>query len=812
MLKNYMLVAYRNFVKQPVYSAINILGLAIGVACSFLILLFVWNEISYDKYHPDSDRLYRITQTYINESGENDDAGTPFPMARALLLEYPDLIEESVRFINLQTESLSIANSETQEYVREEHFFFTDAGMFHLFDISLLRGNPETALTDPNTVVISESAADKYFKGEDPIGKNIRFEGRFNLTVTGVMQDWPKNSHFRADVLASFESLSNYWRNYDEITAGWRWNPNWTYVKLSPDTDPETLEELLVQFSEKYYTTDAIGENESVIIHLQPLTDIWLKSGLDSEIEPTSNILYVYLFSAIAILIIVIAAINFTNLSTARAIQRSREVGLRKTLGAEKRMLKFQFLSESILYTTISVLSGFVLAYLILPFFNQILGKSIEFSQFDPAWLALAVLLFIMITGVLSGLYPAFVLSSFNPVDSLRSATPNMGNMGLLRRGLVTFQFAITALLFIGTAVIFLQYDYIKDKNLGYDTEQIVILPTSNTWVLYDLDIYLDRLREHPLIERATGSRAIMGSEKYSMYLVKAEGQSDREKSVSKIIVTHDFLKTLGIQLVAGRDFSEQFSTDTDDALLVNKAAVDFFEWGSIEDAIGKYIDILDYRKRVVGVTEDFHYSYLKREIDPLIIELPTTLNSTLVNINYIKVQLNPGNHEPVIDYMRENWDDLDSAHPFEYFFYDDYMNTVYETEEQMSQIVSILSVLGIIIASMGLFGLASYSINKRSREIGIRKAMGATAPNIFLLLSGDYLKMILIANIIALPAGYFLADTWLQEFPYRIDLISIIPWVFLITLIALILISLISISSQSIRAAVMDPVNILKR
>ena len=812
MLKNYILVAYRNFVKQPVYSAINILGLAIGVACSFLILLFVWNEISYDTYHEDADRLYRIVQTYVNESGENDDTGTPFPMARTLLFEYPDLIEESVRFSNLKTESLSIANSETQEYVREERFFFVDAGVFNLFEIDLLRGNPETALTDPNTVVISESAADKYFNGEDPVGKNIRFEGRFNLTVTGVMQDWPKNSHFRADVLTSFESLSNYWRNYDEITDGWRWNPNWTYVKLSPEADPEILEELLVQFSEKYYTADAIGENESVIIHLQPLTDIWLKSGLDGEIEPTSNILYVYLFSAIAILIIVIAAINFTNLSTARAIQRAREVGLRKTLGAEKRMLKFQFLSESLLYTIVSVLTGFGLAYLTLPYFNQVLGKTIEFSQFDTGWLVLSVLLFIVVIGLLSGLYPAFVLSSFNPVDSLRSATPNMGNTGLLRKGLVTFQFAITALLFIGTAVIFLQYDYIKDKNLGYDTGQIVILPSSNTWVLYDLDIYLDRLREHPGIKNATGSRAIMGSEKYSMYLVKAEGQTDREQSVSKIIVTHDFLKTLGIELVAGRDFSEEFSTDTEDAFLINEAAVEFFEWGSPEESLGNFIEIMDHRKRVIGVTEDFHYSYLKRKIDPLIIELPTSLNSTLVNINYIKVQLNPGNPEPAIDYMQEHWEDLDSAHPFEYFYYDDYMNSVYETEQQMSEIVSILSILGIIIACMGLFGLASYSINKRSREIGIRKAMGATAPGIFMLLSKDYLKMILLANIVALPAGYFLADIWLQEFPYRIDLVSIIPWVFVISLIALILISLISISTQSIRAAVMDPVNVLKR
>jgi len=811
MLKNYILVAYRNFVKQPVYSALNIFGLAIGVACSFLILLFVWNELSYDKYHSEADRVYRITQTYINESGENDDSGTPFPMARTLLLEYPNIVEEAVRFSNLQTESFSIANSETEEYIREERFFFVDGGVFNVFDIDLIRGNPETALMAPNTVVLSESAADKYFKDEDPIGKKIRFEGRFNLTVTGIMQDWPHNSHFRGDVLASFESLSNFWKNYDEITAGWRWNPNWTYIKLRPDANPENLEELLEQFSEKYYTTDAIGENESVTIHLQPLADIWLQSNLDSEIEPTSDILYIYLFSAIAILIIVIAAINFTNLSTAHAIQRAREVGLRKTLGAEKRMLKIQFLSESILYTSVSVLTGLVLAYLILPYFNQIVGKSIEIAQFDTGWLAVSAFVFILVIGILAGLYPAFVLSSFNPV-SLHSSGPNMGNTGLLRKSLVTFQFAITALLFIGTAVIFLQYDYIKDKNLGYDTGQIVILPTSNTWVLYDLDIYLDRLREHPGINSVTGTRAIMGSERYSNYLVSAEGHSDRELSISKIIVTHDFLNTLGIELVAGRNFSREFSTDPNDAILINESAVDFFEWGNPEEALGKYIDILEYRKRVIGVTKDFHYSYLKREIDPLIIELPISLNSTLVNINYIKVQLNSGNPEPVIDYMSEHWNVLDSAHPFEYFFYDDYMNSVYEKEQQMSKIISILSILGIIIACMGLFGLASYSINKRSREIGIRKAMGATAPNIFVLLTKDYLKLIVYANIIALPVGYFLANNWLQEFPYRIDLLSVIPWVFVISILALIVISMVSISSHSIRAAIMEPVKILKR
>jgi len=807
-----MLVAFRNFKQKPAYSLINIFGLATGVACSFLIFLFVWNEISYDKYHDDADRIYRITQTFIMETSENLEAGTPFPMAEAILAEYPDMIEAAVRFNNLQTETSSMANRETKEYIREENFFFVDGSVFNVFDIEFLRGNPETALQEPNTVVLSETAAKKYFKDEDPMGKSIMFEGRFAITVTGIMKDWPKNSHFRADVLASFESLASLWQNYDEITSRWRWNPNWTYIKLAPGADPAQLEALFPGFTEKYYTTDAIGENESVYMHLQPLEDIWLFSEANGEIEATGNFGYVVLFSVISILIIIIAAINFTNLSTAKAIQRAREVGLRKTLGADKSTLRFQFMAESFLYTLLSVFIGILIAYMILPVFNHLLDKSIQVQDFNLFVILSGILLIIVIVGFLSGLYPAFILSSFNPVESLRAAMPNPGGTGLFRKILVTFQFSVSALLLISTALIYLQYNHIKYKDPGYNTEQTVILPTNNTWVLYDLDIYLDRLREHPDIISASGSRAIMGSERYSQYLVSPEGFDDRELSISKIIVTHDFIETLGINLIAGRNFSEEFKTDKDEAILVNESTIDFLGWGSPEETLGKYMDYLGFRKRVIGVTEDFHYTHLKREIDPLIMELPPSLNSTLVNINFIKVKLRPGSPEPALAHMKEHWDKLDSAHPFEYFFYDDYIDTVYRAEQKMSEVVSILSALAIVVACMGLFGLASYSVHKRQREIGIRKAMGASAPSVFFLLSKDFLKLILMAAFIAFPVSVYLANQWLQNFPYKIELLSVLMWVFPAVLLLLTLISLMSIGAQSVRAALMAPVEVLKR
>ncbi|MGF1669999.1 MAG: FtsX-like permease family protein, partial [Balneolaceae bacterium] len=504
--------------------------------------------------------------------------------------------------------------------------------------------------------------------------------------------------------------------------------------------------------------------------------------------------------------------INFTNLSTAGAIQRAREVGLRKTLGANLNMLRVQFLTESFLYTIIAVALGVALAIFALPLFNQILDKSIELFQFGAGWLIASILFIIIVTGFISGLYPAFVLSSYNPADSLRSASPKLGHTGFLRKSLVTFQFAITALLLIGTAIIYLQYNHIKEKNLGYNTEQIVILPSSNTWVLYDLDIYIDRLKQHPSVLNVSGSKSIMGSDQYSKYLITAEDNSDRELSMSKLIVTHEFIQTLGIELIAGRNFSEEFATDNEQALLVNRAAVEFLGWGSPADALGKFIDILGHRKRVVGVTEDFHYTFLKREIEPLIIELPLSLNATLVNINFIKVKLNPGNPESAISYMKEHWDDLDPAHPFEYYFYDEFKDSVYKTEQRMSEVVSILAILGIFVACMGLFGLASYSVYRRKREIGIRKAMGATAPGLFIMLSKDYLKLIVIANVIALPAAYYIGTNWLQNFPYRIDLLSVIPFIFVASLFVLLCISLLSISSQSIKAAVLDPVESLNR
>ncbi len=812
MFKNYMLVAFRNFRQKPLYSLINIFGLATGVACSFLIFLFVWNEISYDQYHQEADRIYRITQTYMMETSENLEAGTPFPLADALLAEYPDMIEAAARFNNLQTETSSMANRETKEYIREENFFFVDGSVFEVFDIPLVRGNPKTALQEPNTVVLSESAAKKYFKDEDPIGESIMFEGRFAITVTGIMKDWPKNSHFRADVLASFESLASLWRNYDQLAARWRWNPNWTYVKLAPGVVPAQLEALFPQFIEKYYTTEAIGENESVYMHLQPLKDIWLFSEANGEIEATGNIGYVVLFSVISFLIIVIAAINFTNLSTAKAIQRAKEVGLRKTLGADKKTLRLQFMMESFLFTLLSVTIGLIIAYAALPAFNNLLNKSIEIQDFNLYVILAGILLIILVVGFLSGLYPALILSSFHPIESLRAAMPSPKGTGLFRKSLVSFQFFISALLLISTALIYLQYDHIKYKDPGYNIEQTVILPTNNTWVLYDLDIYLDRLQEHPDIISASGSRAIMGSEQYSQYLVSPEGFDDRELSISKIIVTHDFIETLGINLVAGRNFSEDFETDKDDAILINESTINFLDWGTPDEALGKYMDYLGFRKRVIGVTEDFHYTHLKREIDPLIMELPPSLNSTLVNINFIKVKLQSGNPEPALAYMKEHWDELDTAHPFEYFFYDDYIDTVYRAEQKMSEVVSILSVLAIIVACLGLFGLASYSVHKRQREIGIRKAMGASAPSVFLLLSKDYLKLILLAAIIAFPVSVYLANQWLQNFPYRIELVSSLLWIFPSVLLLLIFISMLSIGAQSLKASLMAPVEVLKR
>lgn len=812
MFASYYKIAIRNFKQQPVYTFINIFGLATGVICCLLIAFYVWDELQYDIHNPNADRIYRVTQSTQFE-GEQDgsNASVPFQLRDAAVLEFPGLVEDGVRFFNLEAPNVSIGNEE-DEYIRQENFFFTDPSVFKIFDVTLSGGNPETALSAPNTVIITEKIARQYFKDENPVGKELVFDGRISLEVTGVMDEWDKQSHFRPEILASFETLRNLWSNYEPLTERWLWNPVWTYLILEEGVQPEQVAEQLEDFSEKYFRP-YIGEKEKIVLNLQPLTDIRLRTGIENEIEPTGSRLAVYIFSAVALLILLIACINFINLSTARSLRRSKEVGLRLTLGAYRRQLVQQFMSEAFLYSALAVATGVIITLAVFPWFNAFTGKELSFARFGVGGTTVILLGIVVVLALFSGFYPSAVLSSLNPVDSLRSAWSKGKKGNRTRKALVIFQFVITSLLLIGTALAYFQYKHLQDKNLGFDKEQIVVIPASMSIVSWYYDVYKERLLNHSGIKSVTGSKTVMGSPDFIKYQMTPEGYGlEDEQFFSKLFVTVDFTETMGIELLAGRPFSDEYSTDPEQALLINKSMVEHLDWDSPGDAIGKTFRISDRTAVVVGVTEDFHYSYLHRKMDPLVMELPETEQQHVANIDFIKARLDTGNPEGAIEHMQDVWERMDKSHPFEYYFLDDKLNEIYQAEQKFSFLLSIFAAIAVIIGCLGLLGLASYSIETRRKEIGVRKVLGAATSEIFFLLSRDYLKMVITAHIIALPVISILAYYWLGDLPYRIDMGWYIGITFLTSLVVSTIICMMTVSSHVIKASVLNPVESLQR
>ncbi len=811
MIGNYLKVVLRNVRRRPVYTLINIFGLGIGIACCFLIFLYVTDELSYDKHFQQSDRLYRVNQSIIFEGEENPVATTPFPLKEALIRDFPALVSSGVRFFNLDKDNISVANPENREIIRQERFYFTDPDVVDLFDIEIVAGNPQGGLDDPNSVIISERVASLYFGDEDPVGKDLRVEGRFLLNVSAVMKEWKDNTHFKSDMLASFESLRGIWGNFDVLTARWRWNPSWTYILLQEGADAANLQSQLDAFSERYYS-DFFSEQEQVKLYLQPIEDIWLYSNLEAEIEPTSSYVNIYLFSVIAVLILLIACVNFINLSTAGAIYRSKEVGIRKVLGAEKSGLVTQFMIESILFTLISLVLAAGIIYAALPHFSAFTGKELLVGNLGTGSLVLFSGILLVSIAALSGLYPSAVLTSLKPIDSLRGKLSKGKDGAKLRKGLVVFQFSITAFLIIATALTYFQFNYLQQKNLGFDKEQVLVVPMGMTSAIWSLDQFIDRSSSHNSVLGVTGSSTLLGGSNYWKYDITPEGYAEGDApSLTKLFVWYDFVETMKINLLAGRSFSKEFSTDETQAVLINRAMVDFLEWGTPEDAIGKTFRIADNTMSVVGVTEDFNHSYLRRELEPLIMELPSNLNQKVANLAYLNIRLAPGNPSDATAHLEEVWGEVDRSHGFDYFFLDDRLNQIYRSEQQLTQILSVFSILAILIGCLGLMGLTAYAVNRRSREIAIRKTLGLSVPGVFALLSKDYMKLIVIAHIIALPVAYLVLNTWFGEFPFQINLNIYLAGMFVVSLLISMVISMLTISSQSLKAARINPAESLR-
>ncbi len=805
MFKNYFITAMRNLSRQKGYSSINIIGLAIGMACCLLILSFVNDELSYDNYPEEADRIYRLTMHLNYGSRESNMAVVSSPMAKVLANECPE-VEEVVR---LRDRGSIIINYGENSF-KEQDFIFSDPTFFKIFSIPLLKGDPLTALKEPYSLVMSKKTAGKYFGKEDPLGKIVKVDNKDDYKITGIFDEIPHNSHFRFEVMASLESIEE---SREQI---WWRNNFYTYLLLGKQVDPRSLEAKFPGVIKKYmapqleklsgqsYDKMIASGNLVLEFSLQPLRRIHLYSDLLEELGPNSDIKYVYIFSAIAFFILVIASINFMNLSTARSAGRAKEVGIRKVLGSPRSQLIRQFLTESMILSILSMIIALVLVNLILPFFNHLAGKGLIRSDFYGGEMLLAVLVITLLTGILAGLYPAFFISAFQPISVLKGRLKSGVKSGWLRSGLVVFQFTASIVLIICTLVVMNQLHYIQEKKLGFDKEQVIILYNTNL-LGKQAETFKNELLTYASIKSATISFYLPIPSNRNESVVFPEGQINDKNSTTMQIwrVDYDYIKTLGMKIVKGRNFSREFSTDNT-AVIINRQASRQFGW---EEPLGKHLsrvtssqgDMTSYA--VIGVVEDFHFDSLRDTIAPLIMVLGNS--DELISFR-IDSQDIPG----TIGLLQEKWNRFLPGQPFEYSFMDERFNEIYKAERLLGKIFGVFALLAILVSCLGLFGLAAFIAEQRTKEIGIRKVLGATVPGLVHLLSKEFVILVGIANAIAWPLAYIIMDKWLQDFAYRT---SLTLWSFLVAGITAAIITLFTTSFHVVKAALSDPVKSIK-
>ncbi|MFC2084084.1 ABC transporter permease [Bacteroidota bacterium] len=805
MFKNYLKIAYRNIIKYKGYTFINIAGLTIGIACCLLILLYVKDELSFDRFHNNAERIYRVIEHVKIDGVGEESASMPFPFGETIPIEFPDAIESTVRLFDFQSPTLALENQEIDEKrFNEANFYFADSNVFQMFNFELLRGNPETVLDEPNSIVLTESMVPKYFDNEDPIGKTLRFQNFIDLQVTGIAKDAPPNSHIQFDFLTSFSTLRQFFGG--QIPQNWYWNPCWTYILLRENVSPDYVESQFPSIIEKYFPNNI---KDKTTIFLQPLIDIHLKSHLDYEMGPNSDISYVYIFSGIAVFILCIACINFMNLSTARSANRSREVGMRKVLGAYKIQLIKQFIGESILTSFVAAILAVVAVQLFLPTFNSFAGKNIIVNYFNDAFLILILVLIALFVGVVSGMYPAFFLSAFQPTDVLKGKLSTGARNSVLRKTLVVIQFAISVILIIGTGILFQQLNFLKNQKLGYDKDQIIMVHSYNINLAAWYDAFKGQIMQDPRVLNVTVMEEALGA-KYQTSTYTPEGSSDDQShQIPRLLGYFDFIETFGMEMAAGRSYTIEFAADTITGIILNEEAAKYFGW-TPEEAIGKAVSQAQgqFVRRVVGVVKNFNYASLHQPIDPFILELPQNRFQVNFFLRYIAVKIKPGDLQSTLAFLEDRWNNVVPNRSFDYFFLDESLNKLYEAEVKMGKVFSAFSILAILIACLGLFALASFTAEQRTKEVGIRKVMGASVPGIVGLLSKEFLILVIIANFIAWPLAAYGMTKWLNTFAYRVEFGYSS---FILAAIAAVVIALLTVSYQAIKAATANPADSLR-
>jgi putative ABC transport system permease protein len=793
MLKNYFKIAFRNLWRHKAFSLINIIGLAAGMSASLLIYFYVSLELSYDTYHTRADRIYRLV-THVRTPSEDHFFGAAPAMGPALRNDFPE-VQKMAR-----VQSIDLLVQKDDKTFQEDNILLADSSLFDIFSFPFLKGDPRTALVDPFSVVLSETAARKYFGKSDPMGQSLLLDEKFSLKVSGIMKDIPLNSHFRSDIIVSMTTLSQK-LNPGMDTTAWNSFGGHTYLLFPEGANPQFLQAQLPAFIQKYAGKVMQKEHVFFTLSLEPLKSIYLHSKYGSA--ESGNIYNVYIFSIIAVFILVIACINFINLTTARSMERAKEVGIRKVIGSSRSQLVAQFLGESILLCLIAFLLSCLFFVLLLPVFNTVSGKIISPGVFQQPKDLLPLFLTALSVGLAAGLYPAIMLSGFRPALVLKGRFTSGRKGILLRQILVVLQFTIAIVLITGTLVAWLQLHYMRNQPLGFKKDQMMAINFHNDRQdKSQYETFKQQLLQIPGVLSACASSSLP-STGYGNGLVQIQNAAGEMQTagLDMFFVDYDFFKQYQIQLVAGRGFSNDFSTDQQSTMIVNEATVKKFGYTSPAEIIGRRF-AQGPEGTIIGVVKNFHYRSLQEEITPLVFHTEPRA------YGLISLSLANRNLPSTLAAIENKWKQLDPQHPFSYFFVDEAFNKQYRGEENFGRLFLYFSVFAIFISCLGLLGLAQYSTLQRTKEIGIRKVLGASVSGIVHLLSRDFLKLVGIAFILGSPIAAWTMHKWLEKFAYRI---SIHWWVFGIVGLTAFLIALFTVSFQAIRAAISNPVHSLR-
>jgi putative ABC transport system permease protein len=787
MLKNLIKTAIRHIVKHFGYSILNILGLTLGITSALFLIIYVADEVSYDRYHEKADRIYRVSSKITEPDDQFTWNVAQIPFGPQVVQDYPE-VQSFVRFINMPR---ALYKYEDKEF-NEENFFYVDSTLFDIFTYEVVKGEVKSALLEPNKIILTERIAARYFGSTDPIGKTLT-AGTNTYEVTGVIKDVPSNSHFRFEAVASRNNLPKQlgsWGNFGVFT----------YLLFPENSEVKAFETKMQEMYTAYMKTIFEPLNISIVYILEPITRIHLYSTNAGEPEPTGSITYVYIFAIVALFLVLIAAMNYMNLATARSARRAREVGLRKVVGSRRGPLVLQFLSESIVFTIISLIISVVLLIILLPKFNLLAGKSFDLHVIYSPVVLLSLLGVILVVGILGGSYPAFFLSRFSPVTVLKGEITHGSAGSMFRKVLVVIQFIVSVIMIICTLVVFRQLNYLKTMDQGFDQRNVLSLELNRAMV-QKYPVLKQNLLENPNIKYVSSTNTAVGQGSGKLVFNVETDQGMSQRGINFAIVDHDFIKALGIKVIEGRDFQQDMPSDTLTGVVVNETFVKRMGWTA---PIGKKIESYGgnfITARVIGIIHDYHQTGMYNEIESLLLAYRT-------RNNVIYIKLSGNETQPTLNFIESKWKEVFPGQPFNYTYLTESLNNQFEADENRGLIFSLFTILAILIACLGLFGLASYMVEQRTKEIGIRKVFGANERIILRLIAKDFLILVTIGIAIAVPVAYYFMNNWLQNYVYKTKIG--VP-LFLIAALLTILITFITISYKAYQAAVMNPARSLK-